>query len=157
MGKNKLSVIAILLWLVTVAVAGLFFVKGTTEMAEDGRVSIILKPNEKSFVLTEMRMLLEGVQGIIAGLSSGDLKQVAEEARRIGMASAVDVNPNLMMKLPVSFKQQGMELHKQFDQFAELAESGASAETLLAKLSEQLSSCVACHRIYRLDTSSPGE
>lgn len=150
MKNNTFAIVAILLWLISAVVAVTFFIKGNTEISGDDRVSVILKPAEKDLVLSEMRMLLEGVQGITAGLASGDMKQVSSSARAIGMASAVDVNPNLMMKLPANFKQQGMAVHKQFDQIADMADNGASHDQLLTTLAEQLSSCVACHSTYEL-------
>lgn len=151
MGARTLAMAAIGLWLATVVVAGFLFVKGQSRMAEDGRLAVLLAPVERDFVLAEMRMLLEGVQGITAGAAAGDMQQVASAARRIGMASAADVNPALMLKLPLPFKQQGMALHGQFDQLAERAENGASPAEVLALLSQQLSACVACHGSYRLE------
>lgn len=150
MKKNLLSITAISLWLITLVVVATFFIKGKTEMSDDQRLAVILKPQERNFVLGEMRMLLEGVQGITAGLAAADMKQVSDSARGIGMATAADVNPNLMLKLPLEFKQQGMAVHKQFDQLADMADSGASSAKLTAMLADQLSACVACHSIYSL-------
>lgn len=150
MSVRVVAIIAILLWLITVIVLATFFVKGQTGVAADGRVAVMLKPAERDFVLAEMRMLLEGVQGITNGVAAGDMKQVETAARRIGMSSAADVNPGLMLKLPLSFKQQGTALHAQFDQLADKVAGGASSAEVLAMLSSQLSSCVACHATYRL-------
>ncbi len=147
------SIVAIVLWVITIATAAVFFIKGQTQMTADNRVAVMLAPEEREFVLAEMRMLLEGVQGITAGVAANDMQQISSSARRIGMASAADVNPQLMMKLPLAFKQQGMSVHKQFDQLADMADSGASANELLTMLSEQLSSCVACHSIYTLEAN----
>jgi len=155
--KNKLSLVAILLWIVTVIVIGTMFVKGNTITTNDGRVSVLLEPAEKAFVLAEMRMLLEGVQSITEGLAANDLPAVAAAASHVGMASAADVNPQLMLKLPVGFKTQGMGVHKTFDTFADKAENGATANELLGDLATQLSSCVACHATYRLDAESTGK
>jgi len=154
MNSKTLSITAILLWLVSVLVGGFFFVKGQTKMAADERVSVMLKANERDFVLSEMRMLLEGVQSMTAGLAAGDMKQVSVAARGIGMASAADVNPALMLKLPLAFKQQGMAVHKQFDQIADKIDQGAPANEILSDLSEQLGSCVACHSVYQLDAEA---
>ncbi len=59
-----------------------------------------------------------------------------------------------MSKLPLPFKQQGMAVHKQFDQIADKVEQGAPANEILLDLSEQLGSCVACHSLYRLDAEA---
>ena len=154
MNSKVLPITAILLWLVSVLVGGFFFVNGQTKMGTDERVSVQLKADERDFVLTEMRMLLDGVQSMTAGLAAGDMKQVSAAARAVGMASAADVNPALMLKLPLAFKQQGMAVHQQFDQIADKIDQGAQTNEILLDLSEQLGSCVACHSVYRLDTEA---
>ncbi len=151
MNPKVLSITAILLWLVSVLVGGFFFVNGQTKMGTDERVSVQLKADERNFVLAEMRMLLDGVQRMTAGLAADDMPKVAAAARAVGTASAADVNPALMLKLPLAFKQQGMAVHKQFDQIADKIDQGAAANEILLDLSEQLGACVACHSIYRLD------
>ncbi len=102
-----------------------------------------------------MRGMLGTVQGMVNGVKAGDLKQVAQAARASGMAAAADVNPALMAKLPLEFKQLGLSVHKRFDEIAAEADSGASGEKVLATLSTQLSACVACHAGYRIDAVTP--
>jgi hypothetical protein len=155
MSTRMLSVTAITLWLVTIAVAGFFFVRGQTRMAPDGRTAILLAPDERNLVLTEMRGMLGTVQGMVNGVKAGDLKQVAQAARASGMAAAADVNPALMAKLPLEFKQLGLSVHKRFDEIATEADSGVSHEKLLGSLGTQLSACVACHASYRIDAAAP--
>jgi hypothetical protein len=82
------------------------------------------------------------------------MKPVAQAARASGVAAAADVDPALMAKLPLEFKQLGLSVHKRFDEIATAADSGASLEQLLASLSTPLSACVACHAGYRLDAVS---
>lgn len=155
MTARVLSVTAIALWLVTIVVVAFFFVRGQTKVAPDGRTTVLLSSDERNLVLTEMRSMLETVQIVVDGVKAGDLKQVAQAARASGMAAAADVNPTLMAKLPLQFKQLGLGVHKRFDQIATAADSGASREQLLASLSTQLSACVACHARYRLDPVTP--
>jgi hypothetical protein len=151
MSARALSVVAIALWLVTIAMAVFFFVRGQTRVAPDGRTTVLLASDERNLVLTEMRDMLETVQIVVDGMKAGDLKQVAQAARASGMAAAADVNPTLMIKLPLEFKELGLSVHKRFDEIATAADSGANREQLLAKLSTQLSACVSCHAGYRLD------
>lgn len=155
MSTRMLSVTAITLWLITIAVAGFFFVRGQTRVAPDGRTAILLAPDERNLVLTEMRGMLGTVQGMVNGVKAGDLKQVAQAARTSGMAAAADVNPALMAKLPLEFKQLGLSVHKRFDEIATEADLGASHEQLLGRLGTQLSACVACHASYRIDAAAP--
>lgn len=155
MKARMLSIAAIGLWLATMAVAGFFFVRGQTRVAPDGRTAVLLAPDERDLVLTEMRGMLGTVQGMVDGVKAGNLKQVAQAARASGMAAAADVNPALMAKLPLEFKEFGLSLHKRFDEIATEADSGASREQILASLSTQLSACVACHASYRIEAVTP--
>ena len=139
MTARVLSIAAIALWLVTIAVAVFFFIRGHTRVAPDGRTAVLLASDERNLVLTEMRGMLETVQVVVDGVKTGDMKQVAA----------------LMAKLPLEFKQLGLSVHKRFDEIATAAGSGASREQLLASLSTQLSACVACHGSYRLDAVTP--
>jgi hypothetical protein len=155
MTARVLAITAIGLWLVTIAVAAFFFVRGQTRVAPDGRTTVLLASDERNLVLTEMRGMLEAVQVVVDGVRAGELKQVAQAARASGVAAAAEVNPALMAKLPLEFKQLGLSVHKRFDEIATGADSGASREQLLASLSTQLSACVACHAGYRLDAVPP--
>ena len=154
MSARVLSILATALWLATAAVVGFFFIRGQTRVAADGRTAVLLAPNERDLVLTEMRGLLGSVQGVVDGVKAGNLRQVAEAARASGMAAAADVNPALMAKLPLEFKQLGLGLHRRFDEMASQADSGASREDILAGLSTQLSACVACHASYRIEATT---
>lgn len=155
MTTRILSVAAIALWLATAAIAVVFFVRGQTQVAPDGRTAVLLSPDERNLVLAEMRGLLGSVQGIVDGVNAGDTKRVAQAARASGMAAAADVNPALMAKLPLEFKRLGLGLHRRFDDIATAADSGASRDQIMAALSTQLSACVSCHEGYRLDASTP--
>ena len=155
MTARVLSVTAIALWLFTIAIAGFFFVRGQTQVAPDGRTTVLLASDERNLVLTEMRGMLETVQIVVDGVNEGDMKQVAQAARASGIAAAADVNPALMAKLPLEFEQLGLSVHKRFDEIATAADSGASREQLLTSLSTQLSACVSCHAGYRLDAVTP--
>ena len=139
MTARVLSITAIALWLVTITVAAFFFVRGQTQVAPDGRTTVLLGSDERNLVLSEMRSMLETVQIVVEGVKEGDMKQVAQAARASGMATAAVVNPALMAKLPLEFKQLGLSVHKRFDEIATAADSGASREQVLARLSTQLS------------------
>ncbi|HSM98346.1 MAG TPA: hypothetical protein VLS47_04965 [Gallionella sp.] len=150
MKSSKIASAAILLWIVTVAVFGWFFVRGNTAAGSDNRTAVVLGAGERELILTEMRNLLGGVQGILEGINHGDMKQAASAARAVGMASAADVNPALMARLPMPFKQLGMSVHRDMDDLAQAAESGKPAGELQAMLAGTLSKCVACHASWQL-------
>ena len=151
MSTRSLSAAAIILWLLTAATALYFFVRGQTHVAPDGRTAMQLAPDERDLVLTEMRGMLASVQIIVDGVIAGDMKRVAQAAHDSGMAAAADVNPALMAKLPLEFKQLGLGLHRRFDDLAKAAESGASREQVLTSLNAQLLACVGCHASYRIE------
>lgn len=147
---SKLAIFATFLWVVSAIVFGWFFIKGNTTAIEGQRTAIVLQPAERELVLMEMRGLLGSTQGILAGLDTKDMVQVAKSARASGMASAADVNPVLMAKLPMSFKELGMSVHTAMDEIAQDAEAGKPSADILNKLSNTLSSCVACHAAWQL-------
>jgi hypothetical protein len=150
MNTNKLALAAILLWLITVTVFAWFFVRGNTSAGTDNRTAIVLAPAERGLILTEMRTFLAGVHDILEGLNRNDMKQVASAARSIGTASAADVNPAIMAKLPLPFKQLGMSVHHDMDDLAQAAESGKSAAELQNMLTNTMTKCVSCHSAWQL-------
>ncbi len=150
MKSNMFAKIAILLWVVTIAVIAFFFIRGTTTKGDDGRTAVVLEPAERNLVLTEMRGLLAATQGIVEGATKGDLQAIAKAARSGGMAAAADVNPALMAKLPLEFKQFGLGLHRDMDDIAKAAESGTPVPELLKMTSAVLGKCVTCHAGWQI-------
>lgn len=153
MKSSKLALVAIGLWLVTVATFGWFFVRGNTTTGTDNRTAIVLQPAERDLVLTEMRGLLTATHGILQGLGSGDMKQIATAARSGGMNAAADVNPTLMAKLPLPFKQLGMDVHHRMDDIATAAEGGKPAAEIMGMLTDTMSNCIACHASWQLQAA----
>lgn len=150
MNTRTLSITAIALWLVTIVVLATMFVRGNTTTGSDDRTAIVLNTPERDLVLTEMRGLLTSTQAILDGLNRNDMKLVADAARAVGMGSAADVNPSLMTKLPLSFKQMGMGVHHEMDALADAAQAGKSPAEIQGMLSNTLSTCVACHSAWQL-------
>lgn len=152
MKSNKIALFAILLWLATILVFAWFFIRGNTVSGTDNRTAVVLGAGERTLILSEMRGLLSGTQGILEGINHNDAKQVALAARAVGMASAADVNPVLMAKLPLPFKQLGMSVHRDMDDLAQAAENGKPAAELQTMLTGTLSKCVACHAAWQIAT-----
>ncbi len=150
MKPNKLALAAITLWIASIAVFAWFFVRGNTAAGTDNRTAVMLAPGERALILGEMRNLLGGVHDILDALNHNDMKQAASAARAVGMASAADVNPALMAKLPLPFKQLGMSVHHDMDDLALAAESGKPVAELQTMLSSTLAKCVACHSSWQL-------
>lgn len=150
MKVSKSSLIALLLWVATIVVFAWFFVRGNTTAGSDGRTAIVLQSGERDFVMTEMRGLLAATQEIMEGASQNDVPRIVKAARGAGMAGAADVNPALMVKLPVEFKKLAMGMHGDMDEIAKAGESGKSALELLKMTSNVLMKCVACHAVWQI-------
>ena len=151
--KMQMSVVAVLLWVVTVAGAGWFFVKGWTVKGTDGRMEISLAPSERDLILGEMRQLLKAVHGVVTGVAgqdqATDRQQIEQAARAAGMGMAVDVNPAIMAKLPLSFKQMGMSIHRDMDALADAVANKETSQQILQRLSNMTARCTTCHDMYR--------
>jgi hypothetical protein len=113
-------------------------------------MAVVLARDEREFVLAEMRDFLAGLQVVLDGLNRNDLKQVASAARAMGMGTAVDVNPALMAKLPLPFKQLGMSVHHDMDELAQAAERQEPVPQLQGRVTQTLAKCVACHATWQL-------
>jgi len=148
--KEKLGLIALVLWIATIGVLGFFFVRGWTSESSDPRTAIHLAPAERDLVLAEMREMLHSVHNLVTGLSAGDRKIMEQAARASGMGMAVDVNPIILAKLPLAFKQQGMSVHRDFDALADSIAQGADQATVLRNFTGITARCVGCHVSYRL-------
>ncbi len=148
--------VAIALWIVGVATLVWFFVQGITKPASDERTAVLLTPSERNVILGEMRQLLQAVDGVLQGLSDPDQnqgKRIAEKAARSGgMSMAADVNPALMLKIPLPMKQIGISVHQDFDKLADAIYQGESSQQLLQRLSSITNRCTACHEMYQLAT-----
>lgn len=154
MKSNKVALIALLLWVITIAVFAWFFIRGNTTAGTDSRIAIVLQSSERDLILLEMRGLLSATQGILEGANQGDMNRIIQSSRSAGMAAAADVNPLLMTKLPLAFKTLGMSVHHDMDEIAEAAESGKPAPELLKMTSNTLTKCVACHASWQLNAGN---
>jgi len=150
MRVNRLALAAILLWVATIAVFAWFFIRGSTGVGTDNRTAVVLAPGERDLILAEMRGLLTATHAILEGLNRGDMKQVAQAASAAGMSQAADVNPALMAKLPLPFKQLGLSVHHDMDDLGKAAANGKSAAEVQAMLTNTLAKCVACHSAWQL-------
>ena len=115
--------------------------------------AIVLAPAERDLILGEMRMLLKAVHGVVTGLAGQDQEagrtQMEQAARSAGMGMAADVNPALMAKLPLPFKQMGMSIHKDMDALADAVVQKETPQQILQRLSSMTARCTICHDMYR--------
>lgn len=155
--KRGICTVALALWIVTITAGIWLFVKGTTKPGADGRTEIVLAASERDLVLGEMRQLLKAVHGVVTGLGGqdqpADRQQIEQAARAAGMGMAADVNPALMAKLPLPFKQMGMSIHKDMDALADAIVQKESEKQILQRLSSMTARCTTCHDMYRFGGS----
>lgn len=151
--KTRFCIMAVVLWMATLAGAGWFFVKGWTTNGTDGRTEILLAPAERDLILGEMRQLLKAVHGVVTGVAGqdqpADRQQIEQAARAAGMGMAVDVNPAIMVKLPLPFKQMGMSIHRDMDALADAIAQKETSQQILQRLSSMTARCTTCHDLYR--------
>lgn len=149
--KHSICLVAVALWLVTIAVGAWFFVKGVTRPWADGRTEIVLAASERDLILAEMRQLLKAVDGVMRGLGEPrmDVQSMEASARAAGMGMAADVNPAIMVKLPLPFKQMGMSIHHDMDALADAIVQKESSQQILQRLSSMTARCTTCHDLYR--------
>lgn len=154
MNWRVLGLGALILWGITLGVLIVLFVQGQTRPGVDRRTEIVLAEVEREMVLAEMRQLLKAVHGVVTVLGSPDqnFKAAESAARAAGMQMAADVNPLIMMKLPLAFKQMGMSIHKDMDHLADGIAGGESSMQILNRLSSITARCTACHDMYRFAT-----
>jgi len=153
--KRGICTVALALWVVTITAGVWLFVNGTTKPGADGRTEIVLAASERDLILGEMRQLLKAVDGVVRGLGEpqSDLKQAEAAARAAGMGMAADVNPALMAKLPLPFKQMGMSIHKDMDALADAIVQKETEKQILQRLSSMTARCTTCHDLYRFGVS----
>lgn len=139
------------LWVITIAVLGWFFIKGLTTKGSDGRTEILLAAVERDQILAEMRQLLKAVDGVVRELGElkPDLKQMEAAARAVGMHMAADTEPAIMAKLPLPFKQMGMSIHQDMDVLADAIVQNETPQQILRRLSSITARCTTCHDMYR--------
>ena len=142
--------VVVALLVVVAAMTYRFVVAGSTEKGEDGRLAVVLEPGERALVLQEMRDFVRGLQLIADGLSRDDMNSVAKAAGAMGMATARDAPLALMGKLPLEFKTLGFGVHREFDTMAADAGGVGDSRRALARLSDILQKCDACHRSFQI-------
>ena len=127
------------------------FVGNTQVIPNDTRVSIIVSQSNKDFVMHEMRIFVEALHQIHVGIEQNDPALIAKVARASGGSVAGHAPAGLLASIPAEFKTIGFDTHGKFDQIAESAEKNFDPKVTRGQVTELLSNCVACHKMYRMD------
>lgn len=118
--------------------------------AIDDRTPITVDAATRFAVLTEMRTMLNAVQGIVGGAASGDTAAMRASAATAGMAAASEAGENVAAQLGADFVQLGMRTHSSFDSLAVDVTQRKSREAVLRRLATIMGNCVGCHNQFRL-------
>ena len=117
----------------------------------------MLEAGERDFVLGEMRVFLETVQGVVAAVAQNDMAKVAELSTAVGMGSTGGETAALIGKLPLEFKTLGLATHALFDDLATEATDMGDPTVITASLGVLLENCTSCHAGYRFDVAGTGK
>ncbi|MDH5361348.1 MAG: hypothetical protein OEX03_12320 [Gammaproteobacteria bacterium] len=147
---KKCWLTVVLLLVVVVGMSYSFIYQGKTIEGSDGRKAVVLNEAEKDLLLSEMRGFLISVQQITTAVSAEDMKKIADSSRAMGTGAAAAVPATLMAKLPLEFKQLGLDTHKQFDMIALDAEQLGDPQHSLKQLGHLMQNCLACHATYQV-------
>lgn len=115
----------------------------------DQRTAIEVDAATRVAVLTEMRTMLKGIQGIVIGAVNRDTATIRAAATKAGMQAASETNPAVQEQLPGEFVLIGMRTHAAFDILAADVAHG-NQDVMLRRLATIMGNCVGCHEQWRL-------
>jgi len=117
----------------------------------DARTVIWVTAEEKAMLLSEMRSFLVASQKILQASLEGNMDEVEQAAREVGVRMAKATPKGLHQKFPEGFKEMGPKAHMGFEEIADEASGLGDREVILEKLADLQKSCIACHAAYQLD------
>lgn len=135
----------------------LFATEIKSDEADDRRAGA-LSPSEKAYILNQMRLFVESIQTIAAGLGEGDLARAADAAAARGLKRNVKdpaFPSTLAAKLPDAWKQFGGGLRRGFDSLAQTIADERDTNRSLKQLSGLMTNCIGCHASYRVVDAAP--
>lgn len=116
----------------------------------DDRVPVRVDAATRFAVLTEMRTMLNAVQGIVGGAAQGDTAAMRIAATSAGVAAASEAGEKVAAQLGAEFVQLGMRTHTTFDSLATDVAQGKTRDAVLGRLATVMGNCVGCHNQFRL-------
>lgn len=137
--------------IVSTVVAAPSQLDSTTVVDPDRRIKLVLPADERHLVLKEMRTFVIALHDITNGIATDDMDAVAKAARSMGSSAAGEVPPQVVAKLPATFKQLAGKVHSTFDMIAMDAEDIGDGMHTIEQLSALTKHCIACHAIYQVE------
>ncbi|HEY3326592.1 MAG TPA: hypothetical protein VGK14_05410 [Novimethylophilus sp.] len=134
---------------------------GVAVVNEDTRIPVMLRPNEHTRVLNDMRQYLRGLQEMFSALEVDDIAKVAATARALGSINIYNSKLMFPTKSAVRFRELSAHVHVDFESLADDMEklkdsqdAAIATKDIMGQLSQTMKKCVSCHESYRL-TNSP--
>lgn len=135
-----------------IALIYFFVFKGSVAKKDDSRTAINISPENREFVLAEMRGFLESIQAINEGIMENNPQKIIEAGDKAGSGAVHEAPAGLMRTLPLSFKSLGLGTHSKFDQIAKMARENYNQQEAQKQVSSILANCTACHASFKFQT-----
>ena len=148
--NKKCGVIIAVLLLVIIGGGYKFLVKGSTIAGADGRVVILLDPEERNYILKEMRGLLGHMQQLITAISSNDSDTVRKIADTLVQDSSGKTPARIIAKMPLTFKRISLNIHSDFQDLQAMATQNKDNTLILKQVSKIMQNCLSCHASHSL-------
>jgi hypothetical protein len=116
---------------------------------KDERRAVALTEPTFVYVLSEMRNLMDALQGVMEAAGKGDWDKAAAAADKSGMKASRATPKEVAAELPEEIKQMSRQMRLAFDAVSETATSKRDATALSARLAETMVFCNTCHQGYR--------
>lgn len=120
----------------------------------DSRRPIVVRPNERTHILANMRKYLIGVQSMTAALAADDMVAATAAARAMGSVNLYELKLMFPTLASVEFHNLAFEVHRDFDGIASDAESKKDPKLMLGQLGATLKKCTHCHETFLLADSA---
>ena len=114
----------------------------------DRRAPVVLRPNEKAAMLSDMREYLKGLQVMLAALAKDDMSTVATQSEALGKINIFNSRLMFPTVSGVRFRELAASVHEDFEEIASDAKANRNARITLEKLSVTMRRCVSCHETF---------
>lgn len=119
----------------------------STASAEDYRTPIVLDAPKKTYVLEQMRVMLETIANIQQDLANTQPEHVAPRVQAMQKNAADTLPAGLSNALPGGFRAMSKTMNSHWKT---LATPTSNSATINGELANILNQCNACHRSYRI-------
>lgn len=117
---------------------------------EERRAPVVLRPNEKTAMLGDMREYLKALQVMFAALAKDDMDAVAAQAKALGRINIFTTYLSFPTVSGVRFRELSAQVHEDFEEIAADAKANRNSKSTLERLATTMKRCVSCHESFRL-------